>query len=247
MRRPKALIGVLTTLLCLGTGVAHAITLHVTDDTFIQKESPNVQSGSVASLQVDNRNLTKEHITYALFDLSLVPFDAVLDKTVLRFFVNKVAQAGTLQILVVTQQWAEKTLTWNTAIVPASAAVPAGETNIVQADADSYITIDITHVVQQWVNDPSTNLGLALRGESPALNIALDSKESTSTSHPMELEVVLAGGLAGTPGPRDLRATLARRVPQGRPGLPDPQEHRGRWATRPARSDSVRRTRRSAG
>ena len=120
----------------------------------------------------------------------------------LRFFVNKVAQAGTLQILVVTQQWTEKTLTWNTALVPASAAVPAGETSIVQADADSYITIDITHVVQQWVNDPLTNLGLALRGESPALNIALDSKESTSTSHPMELEVVLAGGLAGTPGPQ---------------------------------------------
>ena len=125
MRRPKALIVVLTTLLCLGTFVAHAITLHVTDDTFIQKESPNVQSGSVASLQVDNRNLSKEHITYALFDLSLVPSDAVLDKAVLRFFVNKVAQAGTLQILVVTQQWTEKTLTWNTALVPASAAVPA--------------------------------------------------------------------------------------------------------------------------
>ena len=231
MRRPKALIGVLTTLLCLGTGVAHAITLHVTDDTFIQKESPNVQSGSVASLQVDNRNLNKEHITYALFDLSLVPSDAVLDKAVLRFFVNKVTQAGTMQILVVTRPWAEKTLTWNTAS-PASAADPAVKTSIVQADADSYITIDITHVVQQWVNDPQTNLGLALRGESPALNIALDSKESTSTSHPMELEVVLEGGLAGTPGLQ---------------GPAGPQGPQGRRRHRPARSDRARRTHRIAG
>ncbi len=196
--------------------MAHAITLHVTDDTFIQKESPNIQSGSVASLQVDNRNLTKEHITYALFDLSLVPSDAVLDKAVLRFFVNKVTQAGTLQILVVTQPWTEKTLTWNTTTAPASAADPAVKTSIVQADADSYVTIDITHVVQQWVNNPQTNLGLALQGESPALNIALDSKESTSTSHPMELEVVLESGTCrntGTPGARGAaRGGRARRT-----------------------------------
>jgi hypothetical protein len=38
-------------------------------------------------------------------------------------------------------------------------------------------------------------------GDSPAPNIALDSKENTSTSHPMELEVVLEGGPAGPPGP----------------------------------------------
>src|SRR5438093_10617041 len=87
-RRPIACIGMLAAMLCLWTVTAHAITLHVTDDTFTQKESPNVPSGSVASLSINNRNLTREHITYALFDLSLLPPNAALDKAVLRFFVN---------------------------------------------------------------------------------------------------------------------------------------------------------------
>ena len=86
MRRPMACMGVLAAMLCRWTGVVHAITLHVTDDTFTQKESPNVQSGSVASLSINNRNLTKEHITYALFDLALLPPTAAIDKAVLRFF-----------------------------------------------------------------------------------------------------------------------------------------------------------------
>ena len=82
--------------------MAHAITLHVTDDAFTLKALPNAPSGSAALLSVDNRNLTKEHITYALFDLSLLPPNAAIDKAVLRFFVNHVAHAGTIKIYVVT-------------------------------------------------------------------------------------------------------------------------------------------------
>ena len=78
--------GVLAAMLCRWTGVAHAITLHVTDDTFTQQESPNAHPGSAASLSINNRNLTKEHITYALFDLALLPPTAAIDKAVLRFF-----------------------------------------------------------------------------------------------------------------------------------------------------------------
>jgi len=191
----------LAALLCLWTVVAHAITLHVTDDTYTQQESPNVHPGAAASLSINNRNLNKEHITYALFDLSILPPTATIDRAVLRFFVNQVAQPGKLKVAVVTGgAWAEQTLTWNNA--PMSiAATPAVTATIFAADEGSYVTVDITQVVQDWLHGIHTNLGLAIRGDSPALNIALDSKENTSTSHPMELEVVLAGGTGGTPGP----------------------------------------------
>jgi hypothetical protein len=97
MRRSIAGIGVLAALLCLWTVVAHAVTLHVTDDTFTQKEAPTTQSGAAASLSINNKNLTKEHITYTLFDLSLLPPSAPIDRAVLRFFVNQVAQPGKLK------------------------------------------------------------------------------------------------------------------------------------------------------
>jgi len=221
MRRPIACIGMLAAMLCLWTIVAHAITLHVTDDTFTQKELLNTQSGSAASLSVNNRNLNREHITYALFDLSLLPPNAAIDKAVLRFFVNTVAQVGTIKIDVVTGGfWAEQSLTWNNAPVSV-AAVPAITAGIVAADAGSYVTVDITQVVQDWVNGIHPNLGLAIRGDSPAPNIALDSKENTSTSHPMELEVVLeSGGLAGPTGPPGPTGPQGPQGPLGLQGVP---------------------------
>jgi len=216
-------LGVFTALLGLWTVTAHAITLHVTDDTFIQKEAPTASSGAAGSLSINNKNLTKEHITYALFDLALLPLHVTLDKAVLRFFVNQVGQPGTIKIYVVTGgAWAEQTLTWNNA--PASvAAVPTIITSIFAADAGSYVTVDITQIVQDWVNGLRPNLGLAIRGDSPALNIALDSKENASTSHPMEREVAFAGGVAGPAGAA--RHTGASRTSgtargDGRPGAP---------------------------
>jgi hypothetical protein len=222
MRRPMACTGVLAALLYLWTVGAHAITLHVTDDTYTQQESPNAHPGAAASLSINNRNLNKEHITYALFDLSLLPPNATIDKAVLRFFVNQVAQPGKLKIAVVTGgAWTEQTLTWNNA--PASpAAVPTITTTLFANDEGSYVTVDITQVAQDWVNGIHTNLGLAIRGDNPALNIALDSKENTSTSHPMELEVVLAGGTGGTPGPPGPAGPQEPTGPQGPPGPAGP-------------------------
>jgi hypothetical protein len=196
--------------------MVHAITLHVTDDAFIQREAPNAKSTAATALSVDNRNLNQEHITYALFDLSLLPLNAAVNQAVLRFFVNKVPRPGTLQIQVVTGAWSEQTLTWNTA--PASNAVPAVTASIFATDQDSYVSVDITPVVQAWINGTQANLGLAIRGASPVLNMALDSKENSGTSHPMELEVVLEGGPAGPQGPPGPTGPQGPVGPQGATG-----------------------------
>jgi TGF-beta propeptide len=217
MSRPRVFISVLAAILCLWAVAAHAITLPVTDDTFARKDSPNAQSGSAAALSVDNRNLNRERITYALFDLALLPPNATVHQAVLRVFVNQVSQPGTLHVQVVTGgAWTEQSLTWNTA--PATDAVPAVMVSIFATDQGSYVSVDVTAVVQEWVNNTQPNLGLALRGASPALNITLDSKENTNTSHPMELEVVLEGGPTRPQGPPG---------PTGPQGLQGPPGHRG--------------------
>jgi hypothetical protein len=237
MRKPRACLGVLAALLGLWPVVSHAITLPVTDDSYAQRDAPNVTSTAVATLFVDNRNPNKEHITYALFDLSLLPPNAPVHQAVLRVFVDKVFNPGTLQVQVVTGgAWTEQTLTWNTA--PASvAAVPAVMASIFAADHKAYVTLDVTEIVQAWVNGTQTNLGLALRGASPALKMSLDSKENTGTSHPMELEVVLEGGAGGTPGPQGPQG------PQGPIGPQGPMGHKGRRVSRASRDQQGRRAR----
>ena len=58
----------------------------------------------------------------------------------LRFFVHKVSQAGTLHIQMVTGgAWTEQTLTWNTA--PATDAVPAATASIFATDEGSYVVV----------------------------------------------------------------------------------------------------------
>jgi hypothetical protein len=200
--------------------VARAITLTVTDDSFIQKDAPDAIPASASSLFVNNRFPNSERITYALFDLSLLPPNAAVHQAVLRFFVNKVSQAGTLRVQVVTGgAWTEQALTWNTA--PATDAVSPITASIFATDEGSYVAVDVTPVVQAWVNGTQANLGLALQGASPRPSIGLDSKENTATGHPMELEVVLEGGPpgpAGPRGPRGLQGLQGATGPQGPPG-----------------------------
>src|SRR5437867_3869808 len=119
-RRQMACIGVLAAMLCLWTVVAHAITLNVTDDTFTQKDRQTTISGSATSLDISSTNLTKEHITYVLFDLSplgVLPSTKVVDTAMLRLFVNTVATAAngsTISLYEVTAgSLDEQTLTWN--------------------------------------------------------------------------------------------------------------------------------------
>jgi hypothetical protein len=69
--------------------------------------------------------------------------NAIIQQAVLRFFVNKVSQAGTLSIAAVTGgPWDEHTLTWT--VAPATDAVPVVTASIFATDEDSYVTVDIT-------------------------------------------------------------------------------------------------------
>ncbi len=58
-----------------------------------------------------------------------------------------------------------------------------------------YVSIDITQAMVDWLNG-TANDGIALVANSP-LVATFDSKETTTTSHPPELDVVFAGGGGG--------------------------------------------------
>src|SRR5208337_4205536 len=54
------------------------------------------------------------------------------------------------------------------------------------------ILIPVTSTVQGWLTTPSTNNGIALVAVG-SFNATFDSKETTTTSHPPELDIVFAG------------------------------------------------------
>src|SRR5215471_8176132 len=61
------------------------------------------------------------------------------------------------------------------------------------SDVNHYVTVDVTPVVQGWLNGTFPNYGFALVGGSQPVNASLDSKENGNTSHQPELEIVPVG------------------------------------------------------
>jgi hypothetical protein len=84
--------------------------------SFIEASHPLIpfdQQGLVALFflsVVDNLSLNKEHITYGLFDLALLPPNAAIHKAMLRFFVQSVVQAGKLKIFI--RRWFAHCRSW---------------------------------------------------------------------------------------------------------------------------------------
>ncbi len=151
--------------------VTSTVDVPVVMDTFIHAGEPDQNFGDWNKLHV-GRNDTLRALLWA--DVSVVPSPYPVDKATLYLWVDSFAGGGSphqLSAHKVLTPWDEPTTTWNAPWGSAGGdfdATPAGTTTISGADAGSWITIDITPLVQEWVADPGSNQGLLLRavGES---------------------------------------------------------------------------------
>jgi hypothetical protein len=88
---------------------------------------------------------------------------------------------------------------WSEASVVASVSTGAATSSVSITQGSTFYTLDVTTAVQDWVDTPANNLGLALTPQTTA-SITLDSKENTLTSHPAYLEISLATHAASISG-----------------------------------------------
>lgn len=115
----------------------------------------------------------------------------------LTLFVNKVSAGGTVNVSVANGSWSESGVTGTNAPT-LGAAVASG---LAISTSNTYVYADATAAVQAWLNG-TTNNGFIITPNDGVVGLAFDSKESTSSSHPATLTVLLssAGG-AGATGP----------------------------------------------
>ena len=159
-------------------------------DTYINTATPTVNYGATTLLDVKSASQT----AYIQFDLSSIPAGytgANVTKATLKLYVNAVTKAGSFNVDYVNGTWTESTLTAGNA--PALGSTIAASVPLTTAEKNQYILIDITAALQAWLNGSEPNDGIALVANSP-LTASFDSKESTSTSHSAELDIVFAGG-----------------------------------------------------
>jgi hypothetical protein len=153
------------------------------------------------------------------FDLSKLPpgtTAANVSGAALRLYVNKVGTAGSINVNVATASWTESTVTGLSGV--GIGQLVAGPINV--AVAGSYLSIPITAQVQAWLTGAPNN-GLIVTATPSTTSLFFDSKESTSTSQPAALEIVLTppAGPNGATGPAGAQGATA---PAGAAGLTGP-------------------------
>jgi len=191
MKNPKTRLAVLLlSTLCWLTGAYAQLTPSA--DAYTNSALPTTNYGAATILDVENASATQT--AYIQFNLSSIPAGytgADITKATLKLYVNAVTTAGSFNVDYVNGAWSEKTITAN--LAPALGTTIAASVPLTTASKNQYILIDITAAVQAWLNGSQANDGVALVANSP-LNANFDSKESTSTSHAAELDLVFAGG-----------------------------------------------------
>jgi hypothetical protein len=158
-------------------------------DSYTNSVDPTTNYGTKTLLDVDGATQT----TYIQFNLSSIPANytsAEITKATLKLYVNTVPTAGSFNVDYVNGTWTESTIT--SSLAPALGTTIAASVPLVTADKNQFILIDVTEAVQAWLSG-TANDGIALVANGTT-NATFDSKESTSTSHAPELDIVFAGG-----------------------------------------------------
>jgi hypothetical protein len=192
-------------------------TVPLTQDAHVVP-SNGINYGSATTINVGGPNAAQALVQ---FDLSYLPTGVTatnVNKATLTLFANKVGYAGTVNVSVANGTWTEAGVNGTNAPV-AGAAIASG---VPVSTANTYFTVDATVAVKNWLTG-TTNSGFLITPADQTVNVAFDSKESSTTSHSAMLTIVLAAtGPQGPQGPLGLTGLTGLTGPQGQTGPTGP-------------------------
>src|SRR5579871_103997 len=182
--------------LLLTATASWAATASVAADAYLNPPNPTLNFGSSTTLNIGGGASVLIQV-----DLSNLPTGltaANIQKATLTVYANRVFTAGGLDVAPVTGPWSESTVTYNNRPTTGGPF----QSNIPVSVSASYVILDITALMQQWVTG-TANYGVQISAAiaQPSTTVNLDSKEATSTSHAAYADITLvSGGPAGATG-----------------------------------------------
>jgi hypothetical protein len=205
----------------------------VTDDAFVSSNAGTqllnlngqglnlIVAGSAATVGSLKVGATTSYIKFQL-PSSLPPnvTAANVAKATLKVYLSMGTNpTGSINIYPITSSWTEGTLTPSSP--PTLASTPFAS-EITFGSGDSFLAIDVTQLVQDWLNGPSNggfaNDGIAIEAATSSTFVMFDSKENIITSHEPRLEIVLVD--SGPTGPTGPAGPAGQTGPQGSAGPP---------------------------
>ena len=233
LKRTGWLAAVLLALTMLWPAPALAVLATLTDDTWVDAAAPLKAKGNTKVIRVQAQGGTKIEFGFLRWSLNLPGgiTGANVSKATLMVFVSEVLAAGSVDVQRITSgPWLEDTVTFNVQPSLSGSSDGGGPVDVTAALKGTYLVFDVTELVQDWVDSPATNFGVALVG-SDNVNMRFLSKESQTPGAILDITLYESGG-AGAAGPagRGL-VPRARPVPLGPRPVAGP---RHRYAAGPA-------------
>jgi collagen triple helix repeat protein len=192
----------------------------VAADTYSNSAQPTLNFGGLANLLVSSS--TTSFVRFDLTSHAGVTGGSVAH-AYLAGYVRTVNAPGTIKICDANGGWSEFSLNVGNAPTPNCTANYTYTAGAAPAGANQWVVTEITSLVQGWLNG-ATNWGIALVADG-STNVIFDSKESTTTSHPFELIIMLNPG--GPAGPTGAQGPTGPQGPSGPQGVSGPQGPKG--------------------
>jgi N-acetylneuraminic acid mutarotase len=186
----------------------------LTDDAFTSSTTPKLNYGDSIALVVTSG--TNTYIKFSLANLPSGLNGSNISGASVVLYVDALLKPGTMDVYAVNGPWSENQITFN-APPPLGALLHSA----VPVTKIGFVSFDVTGAVQEWLNSPLTNNGIALVASSGSpIFVSFDSKENLLTSHAAQLNLVLVS--AGPQGPQGIQGVPGPAGPTGATGAQGP-------------------------
>lgn len=160
-------------------------TVYVDQDSYINEKVPTSNYGSETDLYIYGKIGFKEE-ALCRFDLSSVPSGSNIVSAKAYFYVL-VKKTTPVNVHRVTDTWTEMGITWDNFAGKYDSTV---EGSFVPSTNNQFVSVDITPLVQDWVDGVYQNYGLTLVSLDLNAKSAFASKEATNPSNHPYLEII---------------------------------------------------------
>ena len=190
-------------------------TVSVTDDAWINDATPTQNYGSDAQLSA-YKTVFPSSTRRALYRFDIagagIPAGTTVASAVAKIFVTNTNETGPVTVHQVIADWSEATVNWdnmNTSYDSSSiATIPANP------PIGQYVLVNITPLVQVWVNGSSVNQGIMLLSDIFLDTATFSSKEYANASQRPLLEITTTSSTPPNRADISVTGTLASGISQ---------------------------------